>query len=512
MLADARRFTRLALGLRSYLREPVDAEAHRARLRTHLEGRTESFLHVLCAGVFGNPKSPYLPLLARAGAEQGDIEKLVKAEGLEGALGRLWDDGVRVGLDEFKGRAPEFDNLLFRSVFEARSGGSGGTRRPAKTSLDQLRHQTAYQWLFLEAFDAHERPLVIWRPVPPGRAGLWNALRSPKTGRPADRWFTQTPYRLASGLLRDWPVTRLALALSRRYAAGLPTPEHVPPGDAIRVARRVAELVAAGTPPLLDTLTSSAVRVCLAAEASGLDVSGTLIRVGSEALTPAKAEAAVRVGARIACHYSMAEAGRMAMACADAEAVDDVHLLEDKIAVVQRERPVGAGESVGALYLTTLLPHTSKLMLNVESGDYANITDRDCGCALGALGFRRHLHGIRSYEKLSTEGMHFLGPELVRLVEETLPARFGGGPTDYQLVEEEGLGGLPQVSLVVSPRVGVLDEGAVVAAALAALGDGPGYKRMMAELWRDGSTLQVVRREPHVTAAAKILPLHLVRR
>jgi hypothetical protein len=38
--------------------------------------------------------------------------------------------------------------------------------------------------------------------------------------------------------------------------------------------------------------------------------------------------------------------------------------------------------------------------------------------------------------------MTFLGHDLIRPVEEVLPAQFGGGPTDYQSVEVER-GGLP---------------------------------------------------------------------
>jgi hypothetical protein len=35
---------------------------------------------------------------------------------------------------------------------------------------------------------------------------------------------------------------------------------------------------------------------------------------------------------------------------------------------------------------------------------------------------------------------------------------------------------------------------------------------MMADLWRDGQTLRVVRREPFITGAAKILPIHILKK
>jgi hypothetical protein len=31
------------------------------------------------------------------------------------------------------------------------------------------------------------------------------------------------------------------------------------------------------------------------------------------------------------------------------------------------------------------------------------------------------------------------------------------------------------------------------------------YKKLMTDIWRDGNTLRVIRREPYETAAAKIL-------
>jgi hypothetical protein len=33
--------------------------------------------------------------------------------------------------------------------------------------------------------------------------------------------------------------------------------------------------------------------------------------------------------------------------------------------------------------------------------------------------------------------------------------------------------------------------------------------RLMADVWRKGDTVRLVRREPHMTAAGKILPLHI---
>jgi len=128
---------------------------------------------------------------------------------------------------------------------------------------------------------------------------------------------------------------------------------------------------------------------------------------------------------------------------------------------------------------------------------------------LEEIGYDRRLHTIRSYEKLTSEGMTFMGSDLLTLVEEVLPSRFGGYPTDYQFVEEEK-GGLAKVSIFVSPRVGSVDEVQLVAVVLETLRARSGLNEKMVRMWRKGQTLEVVRREPYATSTAKILPLHIL--
>jgi hypothetical protein len=201
----------------------------------------------------------------------------------------------------------------------------------------------------------------------------------------------------------------------------------------------------------------------------------------------------------------MAELGRVGIPCAAPAAVDDLHLMTDKVSVLVRPRSSGAEGD--ALYFTGLRPSAPKLMINVETDDYATLEDRECGCAIGELGYARHLHGIRSYEKLTSEGMTFHGTEVVTLVEETLPARFGGGPTDYQLVDQVDAA-VPAVAIVVSPGVGEVDEAEVVRVVHEAIEQSGAGPALASAVWRDGGTLRVVRREPFATAPGKVLPIH----
>src|SRR5262249_51718055 len=110
--------------------------------------------------------------------------------------------------------------------------------------------------------------------------------------------------------------------------------------------------------------------------------------------------------------------------------------------------------------------------------------------------------------KLTAGGMNFVDSEVIRVLEETLPHRFGGAPTDYQLVEDETTHGGPRLRLLGHPRVGPFDPDRVADAFLTALGHGSGVERVMELQWRTLGLLEVERQVPRVTAAGKILHLH----
>jgi hypothetical protein len=108
--------------------------------------------------------------------------------------------------------------------------------------------------------------------------------------------------------------------------------------------------------------------------------------------------------------------------------------------------------------------------------------------------------------------MTFLDVDAIRVLEEVLPARFGGVSTDYQLVEEEADGGAPRLRLLVRPEVGPLDHNRVAEVFLGTLASGKGAERIMGRVWRDGQVLRVERQAPFATPSGKIPHLHLERR
>lgn len=187
---------------------------------------------------------------------------------------------------------------------------------------------------------------------------------------------------------------------------------------------------------------------------------------------------------------------------------DDCHLYHDLYALIQ---PGAAGAAAGlpeqALLVTSLQPSAPLILLNVSLGDQAELSTRACGCPLAALGWPTHLQRIRSFEKLNAGGAMLVERDVIRILEDVLPRRFGGGPTDFQLLEREGEGGHPRLSLVVHPRLGQLDESAVRDGMLGALAAVDGDGRRMADAWRRAGWLDVVRRAPTVSEEGKLLHL-----
>lgn len=499
------------------------AEAH-GRLELSHSSRSIAFARSLHRSVFQNPDSPYRKLFDWAGVSFSDANHLIASVGVEKTLERLHDAGIFVTLEEFKGLRPlqrpgleldthahDFDSPCSVQRYEAYTGGSGGKARKVQVGLDLLEHESAYHSGFravANGDDSAERPFALWLPAPPGAVGIKNALIWAKLGNRVDRWFSQS--RPEDVPKRHGAFATATMFTANALGAEIPLPIYTPAGDAIRVASWLATQCSIARPAALATTPSAAVRVCASAKDAGVSIAGTFFILVGEPYTKDKAALIAHAGCRAASHYAMVEAGMIGLACMSPNTPDDVHLVSDKIATIQRDRTIGGnGATVRALFHTTLLPSAPKLMLNVESGDYGIREERECGCGVVPAAFRDHLHTIRSYEKLTSEGMHFLGADLILLLENELPARFGGTPTDYQFVEREE-NGLTRVSLVVRSSIGVIDGDEILRTVLTFLrgrGTGP---RLMAEVWSNGHTLKIVRGDPHVTKAGKILALQVL--
>lgn len=520
MFDEARMLARFLLGLPRFYRFQPDLSLDPDRLHRFVEQRTAHFLQVARRAIYGNASSPYRTLLVWAGVEMGDLEKLVQEEGLEGALEILHDSGVHITLDEFKCRVPirrgsqtleispcAFDNPLLVHHFEAQTGGSRSAGTRLIVDLDLVAHDALYHNLNLEVFQIMDLPLVLWRPLPPGAAGTKRALMHSRSRLPFLRWYSHTEASLRNP--RAFIFMTLLWSSARLMGRSIPWPSHMPLSRAEEIAEWLASVRERGPGIHFDSNVASALRVCEAAARRGLDLSHVFFRVGGEPLTPVRIRTFHSVGARVHCHYSMGEVGVMAVACGTPAHCDDVHVRLDKLAVIQR--PVASVSN--AFFWTTLLPHCPKIMLNVSNGDFGVIEESSCQCPVPRLaGLTLRLHSVRSFEKLSTEGMHFLGSDLLALLDESLPERFGGRPTDYQLVEREAEDGRSVLELRISPRLGRVDEAECLKTALDFLAGRASENRMMVDRLREAGSVRVVRAEPLATSVGKIIPLHVLPR
>jgi hypothetical protein len=217
--------------------------------------------------------------------------------------------------------------------------------------------------------------------------------------------------------------------------------------------------------------------------------------------------------------YGISEAGVVAAGCGHSyRASDDCHLLKDTVAVIpHRLRVAHFDAEVDSFLFTSLLHESPKLLLNVGMGDYGTVETSPCSpdCRFQQLGFDTHVSGIRSYEKLTGEGVTFVDTDFLQIIERDLPSRFGGKSTDYQLVEEEDSRGLSRMNLYISPEVGDVDEGQVVRWFIELLrrseASPESWSQSGSQMWAQARTIRVHRRYPLATASSKVLPFLLIR-
>jgi phenylacetate-coenzyme A ligase PaaK-like adenylate-forming protein len=255
-----------------------------------------------------------------------------------------------------------------------------------------------------------------------------------------------------------------------------------------------------------------AVRICQAAKKKGIDLTGAEFFLTAEPTTEAKQKEINSSGGGVFTLYAFTEAGIVGLGCMKPVSPDNVHICKDSVALIQHPREVPhAATSVDAFLFSTLLSTAPKILLNVESGDYGVVKARNCGCRWEEVGLMDHIYNIGGFDKLTSEGMTFIGTDLVRIIEDVLPAKFGGASTDYQVVEEEDEKGYTRMSVIVSPELGEIDEAELIKTILDRLSRGTDTERMMAQVWAQAKTLRVQRRQPFITARGKLMPLHIDR-
>ncbi len=423
---------RLLSRLPSYLRIPLSIAECRKILQGRLEQREQDFLTLVHRVVFSNHLSPYLSLFQMAGCEYGDLEHLVRSEGLEGALRTLFRKGVYLTVDEYKGRRPVvrgshslsvtpslLRNPLSLPQFWASTSGSRGTSTRIPIDLECIRDHAVNMYLALDA-----RGGVAWRNAVWEMPGIGPLLWFSACGGPAAEWFSKID-PATQGLFSRYRWNARFIAWTAKISGiSMPNPKYVPINAPLPIAQWMEKICKGGEVPHLWTSPSSATKVCLAAEEAGLDLGGARFTITGEPVTKARLDVIRRVRAEAMPDYGSADSGgSVSYGCLTPEAPDDVHVFRDLNAIIQVDaHPFPAG----SLLLTSIRPTIPFFFLNVSMGDQAIVSYRRCGCPLEGLGWSMHLHTIRSYEKLTAGGMTFADTDIISVLEETLPKRFGG--------------------------------------------------------------------------------------
>jgi hypothetical protein len=518
MAPTARQTLRFARGLRRLVRHPVAPEVARVTVADEVATRDDRFLRALDTLVLPFPRSPVRRLLDHAGAGRGDVARLVHDEGLEGALGRLRDEGVYVSYEEYTGRRPavrgsasfsfsppDFFNPCTVADYLATTGGSRSTGTPVELSFGYERRQAVLRSLGYQASGTLGQPSAIWLPVFPSAAGFGAVIKAMGGGSRPERWFSQVPNRTAGVSAHKQQFNTLLPVLNALARTRIPLPEHVPTSDPDTVVDWLADALRRAGRATIAGYASSITAAARRAAERGVDLTGVTAYPASEPVTTAKLDTMRAAGMAPWPLYAFVPEGAIGMAC-PALPDEQYHLWDHDLAVVPRRRRREDGMEVEAFCWTSLSLEAPRVLLNVENDDYGEVRrDEDpCTCLLGAVGVRTRLDGIRGLSKVVAAGISVDGEVFDRITDEALPARVGGGPGDFQFVEEEQEDGGAVVHLRISPELGPVDEDVALAAVTSVLGE-TDNGALATTVWGPAGTLRVVRAAPLQTKAGKTL-------
>ncbi len=524
MYAGIVKYQRFMGELRTFLKSPVNLEKSIQVITQRLRDRNKNFMALIQTGVYDNPCSPYLMLLRHAGCEYGDIEASVNKNGIESTLQKLERDGVYLSWEEFKGkkevvrggsrfqfRERDFDNPYLPDYYQVRSSGSRSAGTRTTFDLNYTLEKSYYRSALTHAFKVQNYPLGLYFPILPSAAGLGSVLQFMKSGTPIDKWFSPVNEKQVQASFRDRLALRYFIHAPSFWGLKIPYPQYVNPENTVRIAGWIADMKRKHGGCNFSCFVSLAVMICQAAIKHGLDIAGSHFVLGGEPLTQGKREQIAAAGVTMTSTYFITEIGWIGCSCPNYESPDDTHLFNDAIAAIQRSRSIGCtGQQVDSLAYTTLLPSSPKILINLESDDYGVYENKKCGCFFEELGFTHHISHIRSFAKLTGQGMTIVGSDFVYILENVLPREFGGVATDYQLVEEEDEQSHTRLILNISPSVGELDNRKVIGTILRELKRGIYGGKLASGVWLQAEALQIRRANP-ISNSGKVLTLHLVK-
>lgn len=512
----ARRAVGVARGIRRLVRDPVSLAEARAVVADEVLRRDERFLESLDALVWPFRRSPINRLLVAAGLEAGDVRQLVHQRGLVGALEHLRDLGVHVTYEEAQGRHPvvrgstrfhvepaSFFNPIVPADYMATTGGSRSKGTPVELSFRWQRRQGVQRALQHDLLGTRGVPTAVWLPVFPSAAGYGAVMKQAAGGNTPERWFSQVPVDLAGISAHKQLANRAIPALNAMARTGLPSPEHAPTADPEPVVRWMVDAVARTGRAAIAGYATSITSAARWATDHGISLDGVVAFPASEPVTSGKLAAIRASGMQALPAYAFVPEGTVAIGC-PSTADEEYHLWDQDLAVITRRRDRGDGTQVDAFCWTSLAVEAPRVLVNVENDDFGRLHhDVSCDCPLGALGLRTHLADIRGMSKVVTGGISIDGATFDHLCEDVLPARLGGGPGDYQFVEDD-TGGATVIELRIRPDVGAVDEDLALRLVRDAI-EQDEFGVLASSVWGDDGHVRIARRDPHVTRAGKTL-------
>ena len=470
-IRDIKQLAETAWTLRAYLKKPLTVNGAMDEIKKRMDSREDTFLAIAEKAIYDNQESPYRKLLLWAGCDYADLRDSVKRRGLEGTLEKLKDEGVYITLEEFKSKVPisrkgltietsesDFNNPLAGAAFQCTTSGSRSSGTNVVYNLDCFAEEAADKLIYYKTHGLLDAPLALWLPVLPCLSGVHNFLMNSKFRKPPEKWFSQLGTEGVEMSRRNRRAINNILLSCRFWGLSAPRPEFTDIGSAVKIARWMETTRKTKGACVVSTYVSSAIRIVQAAIDKGIDISGNAISASAEPLTPKRAEFIKSAGVKLLHYYAATEAGLIGASCENGNYPGDMHICLDRFAIIQRPRETAVGGyKVDSFLFTYLSKNAGKVLLNTDMGDFGKLTVKPCGCLFGKLGMDVHVSEVRSYDKLTCEGMTLLGSQLYETVGEVVEEA-GGGPDDYQFWETYDNTGLAKLIVAVNPKLSGLDE------------------------------------------------------
>jgi len=463
MLREALQYSRTALAVYQHLRSPLEPNPEDV-IRKCMDRRLDNFL-ALAATVLAMPEHPYAQMFKLAGCSYADLEASVRRKGLETTLEKLLWEGVYLTHDEFRGKteivrsgrhipatSSMWKNPGSRGGYVSSSSGTSGRSVTTDLSIATVRLTESVLIIFAREFKMQFGARLSVAPVLPGH-GLFGAIYAGRLISGFDRWYATGGTTWKN--LHYRVITHVLVGEARLLGLPVPYPTYLQQNDFLPAAEYIRKRLDAGESVGMSGFVSAVARVAAAAVSNGLDLTGCSALTSGEALTDAKRRVIQSSGMIVYPSYGTTDFGSIGMPCAQMTEGNCTHVMKHAIALVSRQQETAwADTAVNSLYATSLLAESPRIFINAEIGDTGVIESATCDCLFSKLGFDLQVRDIAAISKVTAQGVTIEVAELVPLLEEALPARFGGHPGDYQLCETEA-GSQTELVLRISPGVSV---------------------------------------------------------